>query len=162
MLCRTETLFCSDSMFKSLITRVLKDIYLNAQNIILAFFVVAIMDLTLGTVCATRLLLGIPCPFCGLTRAGVRLLAFDVVGAWEYNPLIFYIAVLFLFWCANRYFGLFSKKMLTILLVLLVVIAIPLYVYRLNLLFPHTEPLTYSNDNFLSYLLKLINHISGG
>lgn len=37
--------------------------------------------------CPTRLLLGVPCPFCGMTRAFVSLARFNIVDSFYYHPL---------------------------------------------------------------------------
>ena len=154
MLCRTATSFFSDLMYNKALSIFKKDFIDNAEKIIIAFLVVAFMDLTLGTVCAAKLLFGIPCPFCGLTRAGIELLTFDFKSAWMLNPLIFYITVLLVLWCLQRYLDAFPKRALTFLLVALVAIAVPLYIYRWILLFPHTEPMSYRESNLLN-LLKI-------
>lgn len=62
--------------------------------------------------CPLKEILGFNCPGCYLTRASAKLLSFDFVGAWELNPVIYYIA----FWIvltAIRYLfkGNFKKIM---------------------------------------------------
>ena len=44
-----------------------------------------------ATLCPTAGLTGIPCPGCGLTRAGLALLRGRVSQAWAYHPLIFVV-----------------------------------------------------------------------
>jgi hypothetical protein len=45
--------------------------------------------------CPLRVTTGIPCPLCGMTRAGVAMAQADVVGALRYNPgVILLVAVL--------------------------------------------------------------------
>ena len=157
-----ETSFCSDSMFKKAIKRLKCDFTVNADKLIIAFCIVAILDLTFGSVCSSKLILGIPCPFCGLTRAGVALLSLDFKSAWEFNPLIYYISFLILLWLTERYLDLPIKKILFTLLIMLIVISIPLYIYRWRCFFPHTEPMTYRENNLLKILCDLIARITGG
>jgi hypothetical protein len=45
--------------------------------------------------CPTALLLGVPCPGCGLTRATLALLRGDVQAALAFHPLVFLLAPLF-------------------------------------------------------------------
>jgi hypothetical protein len=39
--------------------------------------------------CLFKWITGLPCPTCGLTRAGLHLLSADLAGAFMYNPLCF-------------------------------------------------------------------------
>jgi Protein of unknown function (DUF2752) len=43
------------------------------------------------TFCVYTLITGINCLGCGLTRACMRLIHFDFVGAWEFNKLSFIV-----------------------------------------------------------------------
>lgn len=44
------------------------------------------------SVCLSRVFFDMECYACGLTRAGMHLIHFDFVGAYDFNPLI-YLAV---------------------------------------------------------------------
>ena len=149
-------------MFKKAIKRLKCDFTVNADKLIIAFCIVAILDLTFGSVCSSKLILGIPCPFCGLTRAGVALLSLDFKSAWAFNPLIYYISALILLWLTEKYLNFPIKKILFVLLIVLIVISIPLYIYRWRCFFPHTEPMTYLENNLLKILCDLIARITGG
>jgi hypothetical protein len=46
------------------------------------------------SICLSKLLLGMDCYACGLTRAGMRVIHLDFAGAYEYNPLIFIVGPL--------------------------------------------------------------------
>jgi hypothetical protein len=47
-----------------------------------------------GLPCPLRALIGVPCPFCGLTTAAIALVRGRAGAAFEANPLIFGLAVL--------------------------------------------------------------------
>ena len=151
------TLYSSDSMFKKAFSLFKKDFLDNRDNVIIAILVIATLDLSLGTVCASKLLIGFPCPFCGLTRAGLELLTFDFVAAWNFNPLIYYVVALAFLWCLHRYFHLIPKWLLTILLIGLVLVSIPLYAYRFNAMFPNSEPMKYFENNILNIIINILN-----
>jgi hypothetical protein len=46
--------------------------------------------------CLLYIVLDIPCPACGLTRAGLRLLSLDPAGATRFQPLAIPLVLLFL------------------------------------------------------------------
>lgn len=54
--------------------------------LVAAAFVSAIL---VGTGCPVKSLIGIPCPGCGLSRAAVSLLRFDLTAAFRYHPMVF-------------------------------------------------------------------------
>ncbi len=47
-----------------------------------------------ATTCPVYLTTGVPCPGCGMSRAGVSLVKGDVAGAFDMHPLIFVVALL--------------------------------------------------------------------
>lgn len=52
------------------------------------------------TTCPSRLLFDINCLGCGMTRACMRIIHFDFVGAWEFNKFSFIIFPYFGYiWC---------------------------------------------------------------
>ena len=49
-------------------------------------------------VCPSKLLYNVPCPGCGITRATLKFLHFDIMGAMALNPNVI-ISILFLILC---------------------------------------------------------------
>jgi hypothetical protein len=58
---------------------------------ILALLLFLFGDLFLGQqpVCLYHAVLGVPCPFCGITRSVYAFMHMQFAEAWAYNPLIF-------------------------------------------------------------------------
>lgn len=99
--------------------------------------------------CGIRALTGFPCASCGMTRAYKALLAGDPGLAFRMHPLFWLppaIAVLCYF---KR--TLLTNKWFWIAVVTLVV---AVYIARMVLLFPDTEPMTYYEQNVLQTLWK--------
>ena len=48
--------------------------------------------------CFVKVLLGIPCPGCGMTRAYIRVSHFDFAGAFQYHPMFWAMPILFLYY----------------------------------------------------------------
>ena len=69
--------------------QILADLQMLKVPILLTAGVLIILQLLFGTVCPVRILFGIDCPGCGLTRAGICVLMLKWKQAWQYNPTIF-------------------------------------------------------------------------
>ena len=59
-----------------------------------AIFIITVymvlVDFLFGYVCPSMVILGLPCPGCGLTRAAISLAHLDFNMALYYNPMIFF------------------------------------------------------------------------
>lgn len=73
----------------------------------------------LGIGCFFMSLFGIPCPGCGITRACLSLLHLDFAGAVRYNPMVFSLPVLYIyFWTDGRLFGKTADRVVVSLILL--------------------------------------------
>lgn len=88
---------------KKIIHCIRYDLYSMAFPIILIIVILLTMELVFGEVCPVKILLGIPCPGCGLTHACIYILTFRWKLAWEWNPAAFLWVPSILFWFINRY-----------------------------------------------------------
>ncbi len=110
------------------------------------------------TSCMTKLIFGIPCPGCGLSRAFMVFIRFDFKSVIYYNAtllimplLIFVIIFKDVNWVGkiykNRWFW------VTVLLV-----SIGYYIYRMIVYFPN-YPMNYYPNNLISFVNKFIQNI---
>jgi hypothetical protein len=114
-----------------------------------------ILNIIFGTVCFSKILFGIPCPACGITRATILLLTGHFRASVQMHPLL--LLIIF-----SGIFLLFIKKILKnyilfikIYVIICLVIFVIFYIYRMRLYYPYTEPMTYWQDNYLDKIMIL-------
>ena len=104
--------------------------------------------------CISKLIFGLPCPGCGLSRAGISLLMLDFSKAWHYNPIIFlipFMLLLLIFKDVEWVNKIFKKKILWIIILILI---ISCYIVRMIMYFPDHDVLCL---NYNSLLFKIFN-----
>lgn len=105
--------------------------------------------------CIFRLFTGIPCPGCGLTRAGIALLKGDWRTSLEYHPLLgMVLLVLLTALCRKR--GIFRKlHECRYFYVAAVILLLLLYVVRMILFFPDgREPMLYEKASLAGKIIQ--------
>lgn len=106
--------------------KLLKKIRKN-RNFILFFALLAVFYLTVG--CPIRLLTGISCPGCGMTRALFALLRLDFSLAFDMHPLVFLLPFAVVVYFARR---LIPKKILVCLCLFALALLLWVYIIRMN------------------------------
>jgi len=110
-----------------------------------------------GTSCWIRSVFGIPCPGCGSTRAVAAIIFHgDLKEAMRLNPLIFITAGLIIFAIFVFMFKITINKPLTIMLLIILASYLAVYIARMIMFFPHTEPMTYLESSMLGRFINLI------
>lgn len=104
--------------------------------------------------CPLLLILGIPCPGCGLTRGLLCLLRFNFSGAAIINPTIYAWALFFIIYVLTKYFLGKGERIRTIALLTVTFITIVYYAYGMIRFFPGRIPYVYNPNNLTSFLLK--------
>lgn len=111
----------------------------------LAYFVLA--NHFFHYVCPSMIVLGLPCPGCGVTRAGLLLLGGRFQESLAMNPMLaaVLLAAPFYLWLwRRRVTGRLAKtaavKWSNRLTILLISISILVFLYRMKLYFPYREP----------------------
>ncbi len=119
-----------------------------AVALVIAYFV--LLKRALHSMCLMVLVTGLPCPGCGLTRAGVALLHLDFAGAWRLHPFIYPIVALIIVFAVRRYF-LQSTDMKILNWCLIAVLAgmIFFYIWRMWRYFPGEPPMSWYRDNLM-------------
>lgn len=134
-------------------------------------YLIPLAMLALGSIptfnagCFWRATLGIPCPTCGLSRATERLLHGDFAGAWQMHPFVFLLvplAAVILVIIMNKWrkrkkdivftWPHYSKAIALGVIGLLYLI----FMVRMVLLYPHTEPLVWNDDALLPRTIRFI------
>ncbi len=108
--------------------------------------------------CIFSLLIGYPCPGCGLTRAFLCVVTFHFKEAFFYNPSIYPAAVIAIYFFICRYVLDTKPKYLTTMCIAAGIIAIIIYIIRMYYMYPDVEPMTYYDNNLLQNILKKLPH----
>ena len=127
---------------------------------IIAYFVLG--SRMMHSVCPLVWLTGFPCPACGLTRAGIRLLHLDFAGAWQMHPFIYAVAAgVFAFawerYICKRNIGKWLKDYCIVCVILMIIF----YIWRMYRYFPNQQPMSYYRYNLISILMHLKESVGG-
>ncbi len=133
------------------------DVYAARWAVVLLVVYFAGMYACFGSLCPFTVLTGLPCPGCGLTRAGVMLLTLDFAGAFRIHPFIYGVVGSVVVFFIER-FGL-GKDEAVWALRLLIFCGIGMclfYVWRMYRYFPDVEPMIYYHHNVLAVLRDVV------
>ncbi|MCI8293628.1 MAG: DUF2752 domain-containing protein [Hespellia sp.] len=142
----------SDDLMKRAYRRLLADIRRGKWAILgIAFFYVVLTRISYSS-CPLLMVTGIPCPFCGMTRAGFALLRGDFVLAWETHPMIYAVAGLMVAAAFVRYFTDKDIRYLRIWFWIFVLALLGTYAFRMVHDFPDQWPMNYYENHVLHRL----------
>lgn len=116
-----------------------------------------ILIVCFGGACISRIVVGLPCPACGMTRAALLFLSGHWIESIKMQPFFVIFAVGVVMCAGKRY--IFRKKVgrwIRTYIWIMLVAAILFYIYRMVRYFPHTPPMTYNKDNLVFYMYYYI------
>lgn len=128
-------------------------------NLISILFIVVIYLLITRFTCLVKFITGFPCPSCGITRAYKCVLNLNFSGAWNYNPLYWFIPPVILFIIISDKPLFHSTKKQIIFLIVIFTIIFSVYIYRMITLFPDIPPMDYNKDSLLYTLYMKIKSV---
>ncbi|MCL1997208.1 MAG: DUF2752 domain-containing protein [Turicibacter sp.] len=107
-----------------------------------------------GYISPSMIIIGIPCPGCGLSRAGVLFLSGNFIESFQMHPL-FIPSMLFL-----AYVGVYKiwpnkAKHIKAISIAFAALFFAVYVYRMVHFFPLQEPMVVNVDSILGTLFRL-------
>ena len=111
-----------------------------------------------GTLCWFKATLGMPCPGCGATRSVLSLFRGNFGDAFAWHPLIVITLILIPYTIISSVTGRYKRvrKVEKTILLTIVVLYFAVYIARMVLFFPHTEPFTMNPDSFTLRLVYFI------
>ena len=138
---------------KKVLSRIKADIVCYRVGVFIYVIYTVVTRLIFGATCPMVLITGLPCPGCGMTRAAVSFILLRFVAAWNYNPCIYLWLLLAIWFCFFRY--LLGKKVPAVIPITIVVaiITISVYLYRMMTEFPGEAPMTYMYSNVMYRML---------
>lgn len=126
------------------------------KNWIILLFILGYLLLAhflLGEICIFKIIFGIPCPSCGITRAYINFLKFDFKDAFYYHPLFLLVppvAIVLLYNDFKYIKPIYDSKVFWAILLITVV---GLYIIRWIVLYPKAP----MDINHNSLLFKIID-----
>jgi hypothetical protein len=119
--------------------------------IIIAALFWIISSIITKTACLSSAYVGLPCPACGITRSVTSLLRGDFAESFFLYPLLLpIIAVIgFSLWARVFKRGDFRKRYAEKALLVLIALILIVYVIRMFLFFPDTEPMEVNKNGIL-------------
>lgn len=113
----------------------------------------------LGSACPVYLIFGIPCPGCGMTRAWISLFSGDIAKAFYFHPAFLAAAIIAacVILCGIKP-KLKKSKVITGIYLVLCVVFLAAYIYRMVVFFPNEEPINYNENSLLAIIIRAFSH----
>ncbi|MDO4689963.1 MAG: DUF2752 domain-containing protein [Fusobacterium sp.] len=99
-----------------------------------------------GSICLFYNFYGVPCLSCGMTRAYVQLMEFNLKGAFYFHPLFWTVPFIVIFLIFDK------KKYLYLLFTVFILV----WLLRMYLYFPIREPFNFNHNALIPKIYSLI------
>ena len=135
--------------------------FIKKNYIIIIFLIIyfIITNLIFHNSCLLKLIIGLPCPACGITRAWANFIMFDFDKAFFYHPLFLIVIPISIIILYKEDFKitkrLYNSKLFWIILIILI---INVYIYRFITIYPNA-PFDINQNSLLLSIIRFIKHI---
>lgn len=110
----------------------------------------SILDYLTGSVCFSKILFGIPCPACGITRAAILMITGHFNESFQMHPLLILVIIgIFLYLILKKVLKNY-RFFINSYVIICVLVFVCFYLYRMQKYYPNVEPLVYKEDNLLA------------
>lgn len=126
------------------------DLWENRAAIVIIVVYLSLMQIMFNEVCPLKLLIGIPCPGCGLTRGCMSFLMMQWQQSIAYNPVSVLWMVAIVYFLIERY--IICKPINPVFVIVLALVTFAVYFWRMLVFYPGAEPMSYYENNLAATL----------
>ena len=138
---------------KKIFSRIYRDIKSYWIGIVLFLLFYFAIKYFYNAYCPLILIMGLPCPACGMTRAMLSFVQGEWIRAFNLQPTVFLWVAFAIYWAVYRYVLGRKSKLSDWMLIILLLLQIGVYVYRMMTVFPEYAPMTYRSDNLFRHII---------
>ncbi len=132
-----------------------KDIHEHWKAAVFLIVSAAIFVKCFGAACISQLMVGLPCPACGMTRAALLFLSGHWSESFQMQPFFYAVILGICLFFLCRYILKGYQRAVQYYAVFMLAAAIIFYIYRMVKYFPDIPPMTYRKDNLLYFMLHI-------
>ncbi len=126
---------------------------------ILAFMIyITTTNTILHECCPFEIILGVPCPSCGITRATIQAFKFDFLKAFYFHPLFFLAPIVLVVIIYNEYKYINKIYKSNIFWSILVILLVVVFILRLIYQYPN-EVLKINENSLLQIIIRFIKSL---
>ena len=138
------------------VRRFLQDLKQYYKGLVLCALFLFFLEAVLGKTCLFRILFGMPCPGCGLSRAASLLTQGRLEESLTVHPFLIPLLFVLVLWAWERYGRNRSPRLSAAAALLCFTGMVLFYAWRITRYFPQTPPMVYEPDNLLHSIFRLI------
>lgn len=138
-----------------------KDIREHGKAVAFMAAMLVVLVKAFGAACISQLMVGLPCPACGMSRAALLFLSGHWKESLQMQPLFAALLAGAVLLIVFRYFLKRDTAWMKYYAVIILTAAMVFYVYRMVCYFPDIPPMTYRKENLLSYVLQICRNLWG-